>query len=340
MTVQNSVLSLGLGGLVLINTNSSVVQGNTLATQDSALLAKHHTPGNPLDILLYRSHDNQVRSNCATVWLNSSDNNVITQNTGVIRLTDSDCNQIIGNSIHKVAFVSADWSGITLRHSACNLISGNIITDNSAGIWLCDGAKNNRVENNIIEGNAQGGITLTVWPDSHGPPPESNLIFNNTITDNGNAGILDSGHGTQIIGNRIVATSNGLELSGNVNCTVTGNIIEGFFFGTYGKSAVNCRIIANNITINSKYSQYGVWFQSGSGTFLHNNFWAPPDFRHSQNLAMIWDNGSEGNWWGECYMGVDANGDGIGDTPYEIGPGNVDHYPLMKPFDIATAILS
>ncbi|HLN45944.1 MAG TPA: right-handed parallel beta-helix repeat-containing protein [Candidatus Sulfotelmatobacter sp.] len=34
MTVQNSVLSLGFGGLVLVNTNNSTIQGVTLATQD------------------------------------------------------------------------------------------------------------------------------------------------------------------------------------------------------------------------------------------------------------------------------------------------------------------
>ena len=44
------------------------------------------------------------------------------------------------------------------------------------------------------------------------------------------------------------------------------------------------------------------------------------------------DNGSLGNYWSD-YSGVDANHDGIGDTPYMIGGKLQDNYPLMAPFN-------
>ena len=339
MTVKNLILSQSTYGIMLVNTNNSTVENNQLASQSQAQLDYYHTPGVPLYVLLLNSSGNHLEMNRATLWLNSSSANTLTQNTGVIRLTDSNDNIIADNTITKIGFMAIDWSGINLRYSTHNLISGNHIKGNSAGIWLCDGAKNNRVENNIIDDNAQGGIVLTVWPDSSGPKPESNIISSNTITDNGNEGILDSGSSTQIIGNRLVANGGcGLEMSNDVSTIVTGNVIEGFHFGMYGKSSVDCIITANNITINSRYSQYGVWFQSGMpGTFFHNNFFVPIDFSHSQNATMMWDNGSEGNWW-YFYTGEDMNGDGIGDIPYEIGPNNIDRYPLMKPFEITLAI--
>jgi len=48
----------------------------------------------------------------------------------------------------------------------------------------------------------------------------------------------------------------------------------------------------------------------------------------------VWDDGypSGGNYWSD-YAGVDADGDGIGDTPYIIDDNNIDHYPLMGPFN-------
>jgi hypothetical protein len=44
-----------------------------------------------------------------------------------------------------------------------------------------------------------------------------------------------------------------------------------------------------------------------------------------------WDNGEEGNYW-DNYNGTDANGDGVGDTPYLIDVLNMDRYPLMQSY--------
>src|SRR6266705_5279960 len=66
----------------------------------------------------------------------------------------------------------------------------------------------------------------------------------------------------------------------------------------------------------------------------HNNFiGASPSDQFGTNNT--WDDGypSGGNYYGG-YTGVDANGDGIGDSPLGIYEYDVDRYPLIRPYGI------
>ncbi len=47
-----------------------------------------------------------------------------------------------------------------------------------------------------------------------------------------------------------------------------------------------------------------------------------------------WDAGGVGNYWSD-YDGVDANGDGVGDSAYEIDLVSKDDFPQMDPFDLS-----
>jgi hypothetical protein len=91
--------------------------------------------------------------------------------------------------------------------------------------------------------------------------------------------------------------------------------------------AENTQVFRNNITFlvvagGSNWSN--IFYRNN---FLHNNY-GP-----SLYDDCFWDNGSVGNYW-VGYNGTDADGDGIGDTPYVIDEDNVDYHPLMYPYDI------
>ena len=103
-------------------------------------------------------------------------------------------------------------------------------------------------------------------------------------------------------------------------------------YGVYLFSSQRNRLVGNSIASNLNW---GIWFSdSKQNVIFHNNI--------SGNNPQVSDNvggnawydaeKKEGNYWGD-YTGKDADGDGVGDTPYEIpGPGQVvDPYPFVKP---------
>lgn len=92
------------------------------------------------------------------------------------------------------------------------------------------------------------------------------------------------------------------------------------------RNAVQDQIVGNHLQDNI----IGIYFESSNGNdIFHNDF--------SENIIQVegssyntWDDGypSGGNYWSD-YSGLDANSDGIGDSPYIIDEDNTDNYPLM-----------
>lgn len=141
------------------------------------------------------------------------------------------------------------------------------------------------------------------------------IIYNNSMVTAGNIQ-LDSSVGNQVLGNTITSLRTyGIKFA----YSSSDNLIMGNSFYDAGLA----------VDINS----------GGNNTFYRNNF-----VDNSKNVQAygdnVWDNGSLGNFWSD-YSGNDADGDGIGDTPYIVDYDDdlQDRYPLMVPFDVSSVTI-
>jgi len=215
--------------------------------------------------------------------------------------------EIIGESGAYVTIIDGGGSG-NVVHLACDGVKINGFTIRNSGSTyngIYTDLHYNIIQDNIIENNGEG-INLD---SSNG-----NKITGNKIKNNQDEGILvDISHMNVITGNTVTDNNNGIHISFTSN-----------YNGVYSN------IISKN-NIGVKISE-----TARSNKIYHNDF-----IDNGQNAyddkssdSNIWYNSTleEGNYWDD-YTGEDNNGDGIGDTPYNIpGGDNQDLYPLMGPY--------
>ncbi|RLF60010.1 MAG: hypothetical protein DRN25_03385 [Thermoplasmata archaeon] len=137
-------------------------------------------------------------------------------------------------------------------------------------------------------------------------------IFNNTIRNQSDSAIK-------------VASSSYCKIHNNRLC----DSLDGIWILSGYSGPSNYNTVSNNFITGCQIA--GLWIQSSHyNTIYHNNFINNACNAHDEGVNT-WDNGypSGGNYWSD-YNGIDENGDGIGDTPYNISGGtNRDRYPLM-----------
>lgn len=102
-------------------------------------------------------------------------------------------------------------------------------------------------------------------------------------------------------------------------------------YGVYFFQSKNNRMTGNTIAANLNW---GIWFSDSRDNVIFHNNVAGNHPEVSDNVGgNTWYDAEkkEGNFWGD-YSGIDRDGDGVGDSPYEIGgPGQVvDPYPFVQ----------
>jgi thermitase len=211
---------------------------------------------------------------------------------------------------------------MALHSSSNNMIFDNYFKLNMASLYLWKSRQNTISNNTFIENG--GSITIT--------NSNNNKIIYNYFDNNGKAIGLSCFFGKICQGN-IIAKN--LFINNSI-CIETAQAILG--------QLINNKIIANEFRNNTIgfYNYYSVRFNF----IYYNNFVG--NGRHAADEGRnIWNKHDgllhgHGNYWDD-YNGTDADGDGIGDTPYkglsgipEL-PGKklvFDRFPLMTPVDI------
>lgn len=279
------------------------------------------SPGDTINVSkgIYNEHLNITKNNLRLIG-EDRDNTIIDGNqAGTVVKVLAENVTITGFTIRRSG---DDGEGLFLNHSNHTLISNNTCSSCHVGILL-ERSKSNKIIGNIIS-NGSTGIILAVFSTY-------NVISENMLTGNTEAISIRAYANNNTVSKNIIANNwySGVYLSLTGGNSITENNITRHSVGIflYGSFSTKNNISGNMIADNSE----GIhMYQSGNNTFFHNNFINNTrQVLFDNSLPNLWDNGSEGNYWSD-YNGKDADGNGIGDTPYIIDSNNQDNYPLMS----------
>ncbi|MHA1853680.1 MAG: right-handed parallel beta-helix repeat-containing protein [Candidatus Heimdallarchaeaceae archaeon] len=317
------------------------------------LISNNNFSNNNWAITLYKNCQNNVinenmilntRSLC--INLSNSTHNIISNNyldsagtTGIYVDYHSNHNSIKGNFLKNIVGL---WGVIYIINSYYNVISDNILFNNSGGIYL-DHASNTIVKNNTLKGNQYGigvnGDDLFHFLHQIDTSNKINekavyyfvsqqgIIIDSTgCTQPGFIGIINSTN-VKIKDIQVAKNWQGILFAYTNNSKIENVTVSENFSGIDFVNSSNNTVTYSTISRNNK----GIRLINSENELIHkNNF-----INNSQHVQFsnsknnTWDNGAEGNFW-DNYLGEDNNLDGIGDNPHTINEYNYDYFPLMQ----------
>lgn len=314
-------------------------------------------------IILYFSSNNTLKDNLMSgngynfgVW-GANDNNIDTSNLvdgKPIYYLVGASDMVIDSSSNAGTVYCIDCDNIT--------VTGLTLTKNSDGVYFHNTC-NSRIENNQISSNLFGiGLSKST---------NNTVIDNKASTINGTGIGIWLSMNNIITGNNASNNSVGIKLLFSSNNTITGNIANDNKFYGILIAASSDNTITGNIVSHNTYGIYPVYpssrktynpytgetnfsnnehngidlSNSGNNKIYLNNFINNRENVHPEISGNFWNSTEPltyqynnttftsymGNFWSD-YKGLDADGDGLGDTSYVID-SDEDRHPLMSRFE-------
>jgi len=336
----NNTIRDNYDGIYLRNAYNNTLRNNSLINNKFNL----EVNGDSLPHFIHDIDSSNSVNGKPVYYLNDQNNLVIDSSTfpsvGYLALVN--CENITVKGLN----ITQNFQGMLLANTTAFTLEDFNASLNRYGIYLfqchdgliCDnniewsyetGIAATDCSNVTIDGNHMNGNTCGI---SLG---QSNCTVNNNILlDSFYAGIvLGHSNGNTVKNNSVTMTSpnqdygRGIWLTGSSNNTIEENAIASMrWAATSLVDSTDNRMLHNTVVSNG----IGVYSDSSAGNVIYQNNLINNTVQiEDHNSTNSWDNGCEGNYWSN-YTGIDANGDGIGDTAHIIDANNTDRYPLMN----------
>lgn len=306
----------GEGSLVLIKDTSASLSGFTLRgtgdnldREDAAIVVENGTA---------TLTNNRIEDALFGIYLKQAPDSVLRQNT--IRGKDLD--------------IARRGDGIKTWYSDRVLIEDNVASDGRDIIlWYSNDAvvRNNTFDREryglhlmfsdraLIEGNSMSENSIGLYiMYSRDPHVIGNRIVNNHGPSGGGIGLKDV-DGAVIEGNRLVNNQIALQIDTSPREPDIENYVLGNVFA-YNHIGIGMLPAVTNNTL--------------TGNAFIDNSEHVAIIGRGQLRGITWSENGRGNFWSD-YAGYDADGDGIGDRPYQaqrLFESLADSYPVLRLF--------
>lgn len=313
LAVSNMALNSSGSCINLWDSSENILSDNIASNSSNVCIILHNSSGDDLI-------NNTASYGSYGIWLESSSNNnslngnrALYNNIGIYLKASErntlDSNAALNNTKYGISLWdsvkndliknTASYSDVSviLHNASMNVIAGNTASNSNYGIWLDSLSNNNTLVESEVASNKIGMYLKA---------SENNVLTANSASLNTLYGIsLSSSSGNKLNANRVVSNSGyGMYILNSSSNTVYDNYLNN----------------TKNLYLDSK-SSANLWNVSknpgnniAGGPFLGGNYWASP----------------EGNGFSQTHQDVDY--DGICETAYDMGKGNIDYLPLAGSF--------